>query len=403
MPIKVLMPKLGLTMTEGLLVTWLVADGAQVRRGQPIFQIETDKATVDAEAPGDGALHAAVQPGTTVPVNGLVGYLLGPGEAEPGMVDERGPVQVADGATPPSSAGPVSEGGQGGISPIARRMAREAGLDLAQIRGTGEGGRIRKEDIERAIAERQARVEVAPSAPEPATEEGELIPIRGVRALIAERMLASARQTAAVTLTAELDATHLVAMRSQLNEGLAERLSIRIAYHDILIFIAARALREFPYLNARQEGEAIRRLPNVHVGLAVDTERGLLVPVLRDADRKSPVQIARETREMIERALAGRSLADELTGGTFTLTNLGMYGVDSFTPIINPPELAILGVGRIEQKPAAHEGSVQLRHRMALCLTFDHRLVDGGPAARFLRRLVELIEKPYLMLADAGG
>jgi pyruvate dehydrogenase E2 component (dihydrolipoamide acetyltransferase) len=213
-------------------------------------------------------------------------------------------------------------------------------------------------------------------------------------------MLASVHQTAAVTLTTEVDASHLVAMRTQLNEGLAERLGFRIAYHDILIYIAARALREFPYLNARQEGEAIRRLPNVHMGLAVDTERGLLVPVLREADRKSIVQIARETREKIERALAGRSLPDELSGGTFTLTNLGMYGIDAFTPIINPPELAILGIGRIEQKPAAYQGSVQLRHRMALSLSFDHRLVDGGPAARFLRRVTELIEKPYLMLAD---
>ena len=174
----------------------------------------------------------------------------------------------------------------------------------------------------------------------------------------------------------------------------------RSVVHNMLMYITARTLREFPYLNARREGEAVRRLPNVHIGLAVDTERGLLVPVVRDADRKSIVQIAREAREKIDRALAGRSLPDELSGGTFTLTNLGMYGVGTFTPIINPPELAILGIGRIEQKPAAYQGSVQLRHRMALSLSFDHRLVDGGPAARFLRRLSELIEKPYLMLAE---
>ena len=236
MAVKVVMPKLGLTMTEGLLRQWLVANGAEVRKGQPIFEIETDKATVEAEAPGDGALHAAVKPGTTVPVNGLVGYLLSPGEAAPGT-GEEGRTHIAE-VRAPATAGaavPGPEPGQPNVSPLARRMAQEAGLDLAQVQGTGEGGRIRKEDVERAIAERQARVEVPPPGPVAATEEGELIPIEGVRARIAERMLASVRQTAAVTLTTEVDASHLVAMRTQLNESLAERFGFRIAYHDILM------------------------------------------------------------------------------------------------------------------------------------------------------------------------
>lgn len=225
-----------------------------------------------------------------------------------------------------------------------------------------------------------------------------MVPISGVRSLIAERMLASSQQTASVTITSEVDATELVNMRAQLNEGLSEQLGFRISYNPILVKIVARALREFPYMNARQEGDSICLLPEVHIGLAVDTERGLLVPVVREADRKSIPQIGRELRDKAQRAIDGKILPDEFSGGTFTITNLGAFGVDAFTPIINPPEMAILGIGRIEQAPMAYKGEMCLRHRLILSLTFDHRLVDGAPAARFLQRIRELIEKPYLLM-----
>ena len=451
MAVKVVMPKLGLTMTQGQLVSWLVADGTPVRKGQPIFTIETDKATIESEAPADGILVTSVAAGTMVPVNGLVGYVLAPGEVAPdapteslapavpvpapadaekpaspaakrrarelgidlGQVTgsgEAGRITLEDveayAAAAASTQQPAAEAGALRASPMARRLAREAGIDLNRVQGSGEGGRITREDVERAAAQRPAVSPPGAQAPEvpaaPTAEAGQLIPISGVRAVVASRMHASQQQTAAVTITTEVDASALVELRTQLNERLAEQLGFRIGYNDILIYITARALREFPYMNARQEGEAIRLLPEVHLGLAVDTERGLLVPVVRDADRKSIVRISRELREKIERALAGRSLPDELSGSTFTLTNLGMYGIDVFTPIINPPELAILGVGRIEQKPAAYQGQLALRHRMALSLTFDHRLVDGAPAARFLQRIASWIEQPFLMLAQLG-
>ena len=447
MAVKVVMPNLGLTMTQGQLVSWLVADGALVRKGQPIFTIETDKATIESEAPADGILVTSVPAGTTVPVNGLVGYVLAPGEPAPGApptatgsvpvpasaeklaspaarrrarelgidlsqvvgTGEAGRITLEDVEAYAAAARSVTAAAEVEseplrASPMARRLARAAGLDLSHIQGSGEGGRITREDVEQAIAQRQAgsppSAPVSEVLPGSAAEAGQLVPISGVRAVVANRMLASQQQTAAVTLTTEVDATALVELRNQLNERLAEQLGFRIRYNEILIYITARALREFPYMNARQEGEAIRLLPQVHLGLAVDTERGLLVPVVRDADRKSIVSIGRELRQTIERALAGKSLPDELGGSTFTLTNLGMYGIDAFTPIINPPELAILGVGRIEQKPAAHRGQLTLRYRVALSLTFDHRLVDGAPAARFLQRIAGWIEQPLLMLAQ---
>jgi len=228
---------------------------------------------------------------------------------------------------------------------------------------------------------------------------GQVVPLAGVRARIAERMAASARETARVTLTTEVDATRLVEARTRLKAAYAAELGFDIGYNDLLIAICAHALREHPALNSRLEGDSIHLLDEVHVGLAVDTERGLLVPVVRHADRLRLAEIARALRELVARARQGRSGPDELKGGTFTITNLGAYGIDAFTPIINLPECAILGVGRIAPRPAVVDGQLAVRQRLWLSLTFDHRLVDGAPAARFLQRIAQLVEEPYLLLA----
>ncbi len=215
-----------------------------------------------------------------------------------------------------------------------------------------------------------------------------------MRAIIAERMAQSHNQTAPVTLTAETDATELVEMRLRLGAR-----DVGVSYNDLLIFILGRALREHPRLNASLDGEEIKLWRRIDIGLAVDTDRGLLVPVVRNADQKGLAQLAAETKHLTEQARSGKITPDLLRGGTFTLTNLGMFGVDAFTPIVNLPETAILGVGRIEEKPAVHNGQIVIRHLMWLSLTFDHRLVDGGLAARFLQRVVQLVESPYLLLA----
>jgi pyruvate dehydrogenase E2 component (dihydrolipoamide acetyltransferase) len=239
----------------------------------------------------------------------------------------------------------------------------------------------------------------APIAAPAVPAVGEVVPMAGVRAIIADRMGTSAHTTAAVTLQSMVDATEFVGLREQLKEALAKELGFNIGYNDLLALIVARCLVEFPYMNVRLAKEGIRHLPEVNVGLAVDSERGLLVPVIRGANKMGLKELAVKFRELVDRARQGKSLPDDLTGGTFTITNLGMFGVDMFTPIINLPECAILGVGRIRPEPAVVNGQVVVRQHMWLSMTFDHRLVDGAPAARFLQGIMRYVESPYLLLA----
>jgi len=482
---EVIMPVLGETMNEGTVVEWLKQEGQPVRRGEVLFTVESDKATLEVEAPADGFLRQILVPaGTTVPVLTVVGLITRTADepleesanrqiGEPAnqqigksanqQAISAPPLPLSPSPLPPRPPAPaarlfasprarklarekgidlalVSGSGPDGriverdvaaylaalpaVTPVARRMAEQAGLDLRTVQGSGPGGRITKEDVERALAAALAPVVPAPPAapvpptplpplapapptPAAAAETIAEVPLIGVRAVIARRMAESHRTTAPVTLTTEADATEFVVVRERLKASLADELGFNLGYNDLLIKLVARALREFPYMNVRLEGDGsadltagvIRQLAQVHVALAVDTERGLLVPVVRDADRKGLAEIAREVRELVERARIGKALPDELSGSTFTITNLGAYEVDAFTPIINLPETAILGVGRIKPRPAVVDGQVYVRQTMWLSLTFDHRLVDGAPAARFLQRIRQLVEEPYLLLA----
>ncbi len=228
----------------------------------------------------------------------------------------------------------------------------------------------------------------------PAEQPLESIPLTGLRGLIAERMAASHSQTAPVTLTAEADASALVELRRQLAAD-----GVQAAYNDLLLYVLARALREHPRLNASLDGDTIRVWRRIDIGLAVDTDRGLLAPVVRDVGSKGVAQLAADAAALVERARTGKCAPDELRGGTFTLTNLGMFGIDAFTPLINQPECAILGVGRIKPRPVVVGDQIVARQTVWLSLTFDHRLVDGGPAARFLQRVVQLVERPHLLIA----
>jgi pyruvate dehydrogenase E2 component (dihydrolipoamide acetyltransferase) len=311
-------------------------------------------------------------------------------------------------------------------TPIAQKLAAEAGVDLRTVAGTGPGGRITKEDVEGAIGREGERergrggeaeivrapapalpVSPAPplpvSPPLPVADVVERIPLKGVRGIIADRMGTSVHTTARVTLLMDVDATEFVSARERLKARVSEEWGYTPGYNDLLGKIIAASLRKHPYMNARLAADAIEILGHVNLGMAVDTERGLLVPVIRDADRKSLRQFGAEFREMVNRARAGKSLPDDLAGGTFTMTNLGMFDIEGFTPIINLPEAAILGVGRIipkwvyrEESPAAPV----LRQMMTLSLVFDHRVVDGAPAARFLQHIKHLVEEPYLLLAE---
>ncbi len=244
--------------------------------------------------------------------------------------------------------------------------------------------------------------EPSPPPPQPVTDPDilERVPLSGVRAIIAERMATSVHTTARVTLVIEIDATQLVQMRERLKGRVEQEWGFAPGYNDLLAKMVATALRKFPYMNARLTDDAILHLKAINMGMAVDTERGLLVPVIRDADKKSLRQFGLEFRELVERARQRKSLPDDLSGGTFTITSLGAFGIDAFTPVINYPEAAILGVGRIAPRPAVVDGQLAVRTMCTLSLVFDHRLVDGAPAARFLAYLKEIIEEPYLWLSD---
>ena len=460
MATKIILPKLGQTMEEGTIVEWFKGEGDPVERGDALFSVESDKAVLEVEAKAKGVLRKVLVPaGEKVPIMTPVAIVGAPDEDISDLLTEGGPAATREptAASAPAQGeqaprpevpgteyreveqAPVHAAGERIVaSPRARRVAAETGVDLAYVAGSGPNGRIIEKDVlayaasqpkatplaRRVAAEAGMPLAAVPSdggrvtaeqvreaaqpGPSPRVRdegwgegpsEGAVTPMAGVRAVIANRMATSAHTTAAVTLQSVVDATELVALRTRLKEAFEKELGFAIGYNDLLAYIVARCLTEFPYMNARLDPEGIRQLPEVNLGLAVDSERGLVVPVIRGAQRMGVKELALEFRALVARAREGKAQPDDLTGGTFTITNLGMFGVDAFSPIINLPECAILGVGRIRPEPVAVDGQVAVRQRMWLSLTFDHRLVDGAPAARFLQAIMRYIESPYLLLA----
>jgi pyruvate dehydrogenase E2 component (dihydrolipoamide acetyltransferase) len=416
MAFEVVMPRLGWNMEEGAVVGWRKKDGDPVTAGEILFEVESDKAVQEVEALESGLLRIPPESpplGTQVPVGTLLAWLVKPGEEMPSRA-------AAAPAVAPAAAGMIPAGSRAAeaprppegkrirISPRARRAASELGVDWALLSSSGSSGRILERDVRQAVAAGPAApaasaraVRAHEAVPAAGTPSQDVLPISSVRRLTAERMSAGAHTTAPVTLTTEADATDLVRLRGQLKGESAQPAP---SYNDLFAKLSAHALLDHPELNARFEGDSIVRSATVNIAIAVDTERGLLAPVVRDVQAKSLRQVAREAADLIERARAGRIHPEELRGGTFTITNLGMYEIDAFTPIINLPECAILGVGRIVAKQVvtdAGAGQVAIRHMVVLSLTFDHRLVDGAPAARLLQKIKRNVEKPYIWLAGA--
>ncbi len=432
MATQIIMPKLGMAMTEGTVVKWLKQDGEEVAKGEPVVVVMSKKITYTVEAPASGILRILAGPKETRAVGQVIGFILSPGEPMPEVemapppVPEAAPIEVREAAPPPPPPAPEAprevraspaarrlarelgvdltrvrgSGPEGRITeadvrayheqlqrvqatPLARRIAEEEGLDLSQIPGTGPGGRITEEDVLRALEGRKA----PPAAPPKA------IPFTGMRQAIAERMMESLHSMAQLTLTARADVTELAGLR----ELLSQRWDTRLSYTDFIIKATALALKEHPILNSALVGEEIVLHGDVHIGVAVALEEGLIVPVVRHADQKSILEIHQAVRDLAERARKGELLVDEVTGSTFTITNLGMYGIDAFTPVINPPEVAILGVGRAFEELALVNGQIAARSRMVLSLTIDHRIVDGAPGAAFLQTVVRYLEHPALL------
>lgn len=436
MATQIIMPKLGMAMSEGTVVKWLKGDGAEVKKGEPVVVVMSKKITYEVQAPADGIVRPVAQPKDVCVIGQVIGFITAPGEEVPEVEAVAAPAETpaaapaapaaekkpeelkeearefvpsspaarrlaqelgVDISAVPFSGKRVTESDvqayhdqQSRIiaSPLARRMAEEEGLDLARIPGTGPGGRIIEEDVLRVLEGRERPAAVPPKA----------IPFIGMRQAIAEQMVHSLQTMAQLTITAKADVTDLVATR----EALAARWDQKVSYTDLLVKAVAVALQDHPLLGSRLQGDEIVMPDEINVGVAVALEDGLIVPVVRCADRLTVLEISDKIKDLAQRARENRLEVDEVTGAAFTITNLGMYGIDAFTPIINPPEVAILGVGRIFEELAWLQGQAVPRSRMVLSLTLDHRVVDGAPGAAFLQTLVQLLEHPALIFAEKG-
>lgn len=409
MPVDVVMPKLGLTMEEGLIVEWKKSEGDEVKKGDILFVLETEKVTYDVEAPEDGVLgKIVVAEQETVPVGAVVAYLLKPGEsaADLGSATASGEAVAVKAEAPAACAAcaasaPAASGERVRATPLAKKVAREYNIDLSTVAGTGTGGRIIREDVEKAkeLADQQ------PAAPAPAekkapaadaAQDENIVKFTGMRKAIAKNMMASKTQAALAYMTNCVDATNLQALRETLLPYIEKKHDVRITITDVMMKITAAAIREHPVLNTRWTDAGVLYLEDVHMGMAMALGEGLIVPVIRDINKKSFGQIAKDRVSLIKKGKEGTYTPDDIKGGTFTLSAMGMFGLEHFTAIVNQPENAILAVAAIIDKPVAVNGEVVVRPMMNVSLTYDHRTIDGAEAGKFMRTLKEMIENPML-------
>jgi pyruvate dehydrogenase E2 component (dihydrolipoamide acetyltransferase) len=441
--VTVTMPKLGLTMKTGKVSNWFKAEGAAIKKGEDLLEVETDKITNKVECPADGILfQIVVAAGSTVPVGTALGVI-----AKPGETPERIEGIQAAGEAPKEAAKPAKAAGaaepQAGpaeilASPAAKRVARELGVDLAKVKGSGPGGRIKEDDVTRhhENASKKPRItplaevlaeqagldiwsltgtgeggkitredvehalnpEAAGPAAGAAAESPKVIPMTGMRKAIADNMAASLQGAAQLTLMTEVDATESLAFLACIRAMYKKDETFKVSMNDILILATSRALKQFPRLNATQVDDVIYLHDSVNMGVAVALPEGLIVPVLPDADKKGLVAIAREARVIAKKARSNTLAPEDVTGGTFTISNMCYSPVDFFTPILKPTETGILGVGRVVEKPVVRKGQIVIRSMMGLSLTFDHRVVDGAPAGEFLKLLCQFVEQPSLIM-----
>jgi pyruvate dehydrogenase E2 component (dihydrolipoamide acetyltransferase) len=436
MATKVFMEALSPTMEEGRLVKWLKNEGDVVKSGEPIGEVETDKAIMELVARGDGVLRRRlINEGDAVPVGTLVGVIAakdenidalvsgggaapspsapvavpapagnaqqstGPSQAAPAQPPPR-PVQVMPPSPPqpqPQPAAPSGNGEHLRSSPLARRIASERGVNLGSVQGSGPGGRIIKRDIEAAASAGVGAAAAArPSAPA-ISREGDYndVALTNIRKIIAKRLGESIGPIPTFYLTAELDLTRVMEMRAAMAELGDE---FKVSVNDVLIKAIAVALSQHPEVNAHWLGDRIRYFNRVHIGMAVATDDGLIVPVIWDADKKRLSEISREAKELAKRARERKLKPEEFTGSTFSVSNLGMFGIDQFTAIINPPEAGILAIGTGEDKLVVVDGEPVVRKRVRVTMSCDHRIIDGAVGARFLQALRRLVENPLMLV-----
>lgn len=374
----IVMPSMGMYTEEGVLTAWLRPAGTRVAMGDPVAEITTEKATFEIPAPEEGILHPLATIGTSLRVEALMGYILRNGESAPARVE--GVTASAQTSAPPpeTSPGPKSDTPSVGplrASPLAKKLAAQHGINLQQVKGTGPGGRIVEADI-------LALVSAAVQSPAPADDKlvAERVPLAGLRRSLANRLRTTLSTAASTTLTREVNADILIAARRVLSEKLGQVPS----FDSLFIKLFAAALYERPELNAAIENDCIVRFNEINVGFALAAPSGLIVPVIRNADSAPFREIAAAVKDLADRALANRLQPAHLEGGTATISNLGVHGIDAFTPILNGPQAAILGIGRITERPVVRNGQLMVGHTCVLSLTFDHRVADGAPAALLL-------------------
>lgn len=428
MATNIIMPQLGLTMTEGTIVKWLKAIGEPVAKGEVLVEITTDKIGGQIEAPSDGTLLAiACSEGSSVPVTSVLAII---GSQDEVVSIESSGTKVMEQEQPAASSSAAQEVGAANnlgwikASPAAKKMARDHQIELTLVTATGPEGRIverdvkayldhlqtkpktsplalklaNQYDVDLSAVKKQGRIMSADVLQAVAKQQSELQPrvaLTGMRKVIAERMSLSWHTAPHVTLTMAVDMT----AAGQLRQQMTQATNGKVSYTDIIVKCTAAALREHAMMMAALLDKEIVMSSAVHIGIAVALEDGLIVPVIRNADQLGLAGIRESIRDLSSRAKGGKLQPDEISGGVFTVTNLGMYGVDWFTPVINPPEAAILGVCRIQDTPVALHGELVIRPIMNLCLSFDHRLIDGAVAAEFLSRVRELLEHPLLLLS----
>jgi len=431
------MPKMGDSMEEGKILRWIKKEGEPVKKGEMLAEVETDKVNIEIEAFASGILRKIIVPeGTAAPVGSKIALIGASDEPLPGNLGENGagvqtsansepqvkdvPSQVPVGVNTLSSSGITTSGTQGRIfiSPLARRLAAENHLDYATVQGTGPNGRIIKMDIEAALKRQPPAITPAPvpaaepvmplgaqpvsAAPEPAlaaaidSNEVVEIPLTAMRRTIARRLSQSMQTSPHFYVTSVIDTDKLAAFRQQINEYAANDPSpVKVSFNDLIVKAVAKALLRIPRVNVSFAEDRLLQKKQVHIGVAVALEQGLIVPIVRNADQRGILDIARETQRLAEAAREGKIRPEEFSGGTFTVSNLGMFDVDSFTAVINPPESAILAVGSITPTPAVVDGQVVVRNRMKVTLSSDHRAIDGAIAARFLQEVKRLLEEPF--------
>lgn len=401
----IIMPKMGDAMEEGTLVRWLKKEGDPVKEGEPIAEIATDKATIEIEAPGTGVLKGIrVAEGAVVPINTPLAYILENGESLPESEAETAPAPTAPADSAPSAPAPApvsTDGDRIKASPLARKIAQEHGIDLRLITGTGPQGRIVERDV-LAYLEAQKAKPVPPPAPAPAPAVAtapptgaRTEPLNRLRQVTAQRMTEAKQTIPHFYLTIEIDMEEALALRTKLNQ--ADE-SLKVSVNDMIVKACAVAIEKYPIVNASFQNNQLVYPDGTHIGIAIAVDEGLLVGVVRHCEQKSLRRIAQESQALVQKAREGKLLPDEMTGNTFTVSNLGMFGIDEFSAIINPPASAILAVGAVQKVPVVtEEGTIEARARMRVTLSCDHRVLDGAVGARFLQELKRVLENPVRM------